>query len=757
MHALMHHTRPDGTPYPVGECRIYQGFQRGEGTHVDDEVIWRSDRKSFPAEYWSYPIRRDRQVIGAVVTFLDITERKQAEAALRTSEEQFRQLAENIHEVFFVCTVDPVQVTYLSPAYDKIWGRPRQEVYERSATWTDTIHPEDRERANAAYAQSLQGTPIDMEYRIVRPDGSIAWIRNRTFPVNDARGKFYRIVGVAEDTSEWKRVKAELENAKIIAEDSNRGKSEFLANMSHEIRTPMNGIIGMTELVLETDLTPDQREYLNMVKMSADSLLSLINDILDYSKMESEKLEIDAIPFGLRDTIADTMKALGLRADQKGIELAGDVDPEVPDALLGDPGRLRQIIFNLVGNAIKFTEQGEVVVNVTAESWDKNNLVLHFTVTDTGIGIPAEKQAAIFDAFKQADGSVTRRYGGTGLGLTISSQLIALMGGRIWVESEPGEGSRFHFTIGIALQRDPERRPVPKDPSILRDMPALVVDDNATNRRIMVKMLGNWHMRPAEADGGRAAIAALARAKDAGDGFPLILLDAHMPEMDGFALVEQIKRHPDWAAATVLMLSSAGLRRDAQRCRQLGIGAYLTKPIKQSDLLDAILVALGSVPQNQARPSLVTRHSLRQSRPGLRILLAEDNAVNQLLAVRLLEKQGHAVTVAANGREALTAFGKQAFDLVLMDVQMPEMGGFEATAAIREKEKATGLHIPILAITAHAMKGDEERGLSAGMDGYLSKPIQPRELFGAIEQVCPCDLDIGMRAEDATTLSEKPP
>jgi len=660
----------------------------------------------------------------------EIAERKKAEETLRVSEQRFRTMAETMPTM--VAIFQGTGHVYVNPAAVALMGYTREELLHLS--FMDYVHPDCRQIVMERSSARQRGEAVTSRYeiKILTKDGKELWT-DFAAAVIEYDGK-PAILGVGVDITERKQMEIALRRAMEAAEIASRAKSTFLANMSHEIRTPMNAVLGMTDLVLDTELTREQRQYLETARDSAESLLAIINDILDFSKIEAGKLDLEAAPFYLRDNVEDAMRSLAVRAHGQGIELACRFDLDVPEIVVGDRVRLRQILINLIGNAIKFTPSGEVVLDVHSTREPDGHVMLKFSVTDTGIGIPQDKLVSIFNAFEQGDDSMTRRYGGTGLGLAITSRLIQLMEGKIWVDSRLGEGTTFHFTASFGLP-DPQSVPLPRvEPVQVYAATALIVDDNATNRRILEEILRNWGMRTASAEGAAQALAMLAEAARLNEPFQIVLSDVNMPEIDGFTLVERCRGDEALRNSVFIMLTSATRSGDVARCKALGIGAHLVKPVKQSELYDSITEALGvSAP---ALGSLSENKAAAAAAQPLRILLAEDSLANQKLAIGLLSKWGHQIVLATNGREAVEKVtSDERFDVVLMDVQMPEMDGFEATGRIRAFEQSEGRkRLPIIAMTAHAMKGDRERCFESGMDAYVSKPVRAAELSRAISQ-----------------------
>jgi PAS domain S-box-containing protein len=671
----------------------------------------------------------------------DVTERKLAEERLQESEERFRQMAENVEEVLLLFDPQVNKVFYVNPAYAKVWGRSCESLYASPHSFLDGIHPDDRPPIAAVSELSNRGRG-EWEYRIIRPDGAVRWVWDRAFPIRDSAGKVIRIAELVQDITERKQVEVATRKAMEAAEEANRAKSEFLANMSHELRTPMNAVIGMTELALATELNVEQRGYLEMVESSADSLLGLINSILDFSKIEAGRFELETTPFILEDVVDEALRPLSIQAFHKGLEMACGIDPAIPSPLVGDPVRLKQILVNLVENAVKFTERGEVVIRADMDSRKESEVALHISVTDTGVGIPADKIAMVFEAFTQADGSLTRRYEGAGLGLAICSELVRMMGGSLWVDSEPGRGSTFHLTLrlGLAAPAAPPADKVGND--LLRGVPVLVVDDHASSRKILADMLRHRGMIATLAESAESALAAIHAALASPAPIRLALFDAQMPAGDGFALAERVRCIPGFRAPIVMMFPPTEAGPDAPRCRELGIVEYCLKPVRESDLVTAIAKALQTSKEGAAPADIC---GTSQELGGeLRVLLAESNEVSQVLVTHLLEKRGHQVSVIADGTEVLTAVQdarSQDFDVLLMDLEMPCMKGLDAARAIREIERNRGGHLPIIALTAHPTPDEEDACKSAGMEGYLAKPLRAGALFEVIRRVvAPPDL-----------------
>ncbi|NUQ65124.1 MAG: response regulator [Pirellulales bacterium] len=663
----------------------------------------------------------------------DVTERMRAEEALRESEQRFRVLAEMVPDVIFTCRADG-STEYANPRFCEYTGLAVEAAVE--AGWSVALHPEDREPTVAGWRASVEsGEPFEGEYRFRLADGSYRWFLGRARPIRDEDGRIARWFGTCTDIDAIKRLERQLAEREEAAEAANRAKSQFLANMSHELRTPMNAILGMTELALGEELAPKVRDCLQTAKESADTLLELLNEILDLSRIEAGRLQLEAAEFRLRPLLEKTVKSLGLRAYQKGLELITDVPSQVPERLVGDPMRLRQVLTNLLGNAIKFTQNGQVVLRVGVARSAADETCLEFAVTDTGIGISPEDQEKIFAPFTQADASTTRKYGGTGLGLAISRKLVELMGGTLGVRSRLGSGSTFHFTVRFA--RLPETGPEPDTLHAAREqirgVPILVVEDNGTSRHTLERILAHWSMKPDAVADVPMALAKLHEAAAERRCYPIVLASAMLPGIDGFALAGWVKNDPKLSGAVILMLSPVERQSAARRCEELG-AKCVEKPISQSSLLTAVTEALCPSAVPVPRPDGPLPTAAAAWRP-LRVLLAEDTPANQKLVVYLLEARGHSVEIAQNGRQALELLQTREFDVVLMDVQMPVIDGFQATAEIRKGADPKKAWVPIIAMTAHALKGDQERCLAAGMNAYLSKPIQADELIELVEGI----------------------
>jgi two-component system sensor histidine kinase/response regulator len=733
----------DGELYPRELADRYRAedvtvMQSGEVLDDVDESTLDGNRVLYIAR--KGPIRNARgEIVGIQTIFWDITKQRLAEQVLLDERDMLQSIMDHLPDFVYVKDRAGRYVVVNEAVRQVLKARSVSEVVGKSNEDFLPANQAALERADDEQVMSSGEALIDREEQMIDDaTGKKLWLLTSKLPLFDNHGNVHGLVGIDRNVSRLKESEEQLRAAKEAADEANRAKSDFLANMSHEIRTPMNAIIGMTDLLLETQLTKTQREYLSMVQDSGESLLMLINDILDFSKIEAGKFELDCSTFDIRETLGDTMKGLGLRAHGKGLELAFRVDSDIPKYLQGDPGRIRQIVVNLVGNAIKFTETGEVVLEIECQERDASQVRLRFTVIDTGIGISEEHRSRVFEEFEQADASTTRKFGGTGLGLAISSRLVQLMKGNIRVESEIGKGSKFQFEI--LLDIDTSRQgSIPSESLVdVHGVRVLVVDDNATNRRILKDMLTNWGMNPTTTSGGAAAVQALADANEEEDPFRILISDVNMPDIDGLALARQVVAQKLLQPASVIMLTSGARPNDSSDLRALGIAQHLLKPVKQSELFNGMVVALdatGIQPTNGRSKSVSDRPAT--SLPELQILLAEDNVVNQKLAIGILGSLGHHVTIANNGREALERIEQRDFDIILMDVQMPEMDGLTATRELRRREAQTKTHVPVVAMTAHAMKGDREYCLASGMDDYLCKPIRMKDMAKKLAQLFP--------------------
>jgi two-component system, sensor histidine kinase and response regulator len=681
-------------------------------------------------EVHAVPLSLENGEQNVLALYQDISERIEVQRALRESEELFRTVSAAAPIGIFY-TGASGKILYTNKRWEEMTGRTAQDAM--CSGWADAVHPDDRAAVEKLWESgfALQ-VELKDQCRFLTPEGHVNWVQWQTRALVGPDGKLQGYVGVVEDITKRRAAEQRLKEAKEAAESASRAKSEFLANMSHEIRTPMNGILGMTELALDTELKPEQREYLGMVRSSAESLLGIINDILDFSKIEAGCIDLECVSFSLPDCVEGVLEPLAIRAQQKGLEITWALLGDIPEFLMGDPTRLRQILINLAGNAIKFTKQGEVSLRAERLLSRDGLILIRFSVSDTGIGIPKDKQQQIFDAFSQADSSTTREFGGTGLGLSISARLIQLMKSEIELESAPGKGSTFAFTVPFLMATGaPLALPSMAHPPLMNER-ALVVDDNEINRSLLMHVLPPWGLLTTCAASGVEALELFGKSLEEGVPFSVVLLDQNMPAMDGYEVAGKIRLMAKKVQPVIVILSSGPASIEPERLKELGIDRTLIKPLRRATLYEAIRhgLKLPAFPQETCVPLAKTEETR-----GLRVLLVEDNLVNQKLALHLLEKMGHQGTLAINGREAIERFSLNSFDLALMDIQMPVMGGVEATQKIRDTERKSGGHVPIIAMTAHAMAGDAEKYLSAGMDGYVSKPVRAGFLRAEIDRL----------------------
>ena len=730
-----HHLLNSGFHPPEFFQKMWQTISSGELWHGEIRNR-RKDGKFYWVESTIVPFMDEQgKPLRYVSIRTDITKRKEDEALLLQSQQRLTLALEGSNIALWDWDIAENRI-YLSERWTEILGEAPRETLCSQAELYALIHPDDRARVQKRITAALKGEAdfYNTEHRVMKNGGDWVWISSIGKVVErHATGRAQRMAGTNADISRRKQIEETLRAAKEKAEEASRAKSDFLANMSHEIRTPMNGIIGMTELALDTNLNTEQKEYIGLVKSSADALLSIVNDILDFSKIEAGKMTIDHVDFSLQHMLSQTSRSIALRAHQKGLELLLDISPDIPQMLNGDPGRLSQIVINLLGNAIKFTERGEIIVRAAPCFAQDGLFGLHLSVRDTGIGIPADKLQSIFESFSQADTSTTRKYGGTGLGLTISTRLVELMEGRIWVESCPGIGSTFHMEVqlGLSVSRGKQFHEADQ----LKGLRVLLAGSPSTQQKLLAELLEGWQISAAAVFDGATAIAELERASLAGEAYRLVLIDAQLQDMSGFAVVDYLRTHPALFAAPIMLLTSEGQNKDMARCREAGIAGRLLKPFSQSDLFDALVNALGL---SGVEPTL-TRQTIRHNQHSLKILLAEDNSINQTLAVRLLTKFGHSVDVAKDGLIAVEKWQSGNYDAILMDVDMPELNGHGATTRIRAQELQQGGHIPIIGLTAHVMQGAREECLASGMDGYLSKPIDIEALWTELNMIDSCN------------------